>query len=167
MKKVRAELEDELESADEAASPRTQMEIWRMKDLSVLAEARYPRKGRVNLFPQDTLAEMMGALNATRLLKKRKVKDTHESVDVPDEVYSMMPTVIKEVKQMVRSLPTREVMMSILDEEVRNLATAAFPHMSQRSKYNNYVRTASVVLKGILEDNDKIIVEVTSSDYLN
>lgn len=88
----------------------------------MLAEARAPKKGKVNLFPQDTLAEMLETQDAKQLIKKRKENDSTELVDVLSEIFLMMPKVLEELKQMVCSLPAREVKQSVLDEEVNKLA---------------------------------------------
>ncbi|KAK1388313.1 hypothetical protein POM88_016491 [Heracleum sosnowskyi] len=87
MKKVRAELTPEFNSSiDEPLSPRTQREIQRKNDLIVTVEARAPKKGKVILHPQETLAELVGVHEAVRFIKKRKVEDSHVVVGVPDGI---------------------------------------------------------------------------------
>ncbi|KAK1382665.1 hypothetical protein POM88_020400 [Heracleum sosnowskyi] len=165
MKKVRAELTPEFNSpTDEPLSPRTQREIQRKNDLIVTVEARAPKKGKVILHPQETLAELVGGHEAVRFIKKRKVEDSHVVVGVPDGIYSMMSTILDQVRQMVRSLPMREVKKFVLDEEVHYLATAEFPDPSQHSMHNHYVRAANGLLGQILKDNDKIIIEETLTE---
>ncbi|KAK1361665.1 hypothetical protein POM88_046139 [Heracleum sosnowskyi] len=127
-------------------------------------EARAPKKGKVILHPQETLAELVGGHEAVRFIKKRKVEDSHVVVGVPDGIYSMMSTILDQVRQMVRSLPMREVKKSVLDEEVHYLATAEFPDPSQHSMHNHYARAANGLLGQILKDNDKIIIEETLTE---
>ncbi|KAK1353668.1 hypothetical protein POM88_052033 [Heracleum sosnowskyi] len=76
-----------------------------------------------------------------------------------DTFYRMMSTIVDEVRQMVHSLPMREVKKSVLDQELRNLATAAFLEPNQQSLQSHYIRTAGGLLPLILKDNDKVIVE--------
>ncbi|KAK1365450.1 hypothetical protein POM88_041011 [Heracleum sosnowskyi] len=75
-----------------------------------------------------------------------------------------MSNILDAVQQMVRSLPTHEVKQTVLDEQVRNLATATFPDPSQQSKQMLYVRTASSLLPRVLKDSDRIIVEKNLSE---
>ncbi|KAK1381297.1 hypothetical protein POM88_028041 [Heracleum sosnowskyi] len=75
-----------------------------------------------------------------------------------------MSKILDAVRQMVRSLPTHEVKQSVLDEQVRNLATATFLDPSQQSKQMLYVWTTSSLLPQVLKDSDRIIVEETSSE---
>ncbi|KAL8132437.1 hypothetical protein AgCh_008075 [Apium graveolens] len=71
----------------------------------------------------------------------------------------MMSEILDVVWEMVRSLPTREVKQTILDEEVRKLAYVALPDPSQQSLHSQYIRAVTGLLGPILEKNDKIIIE--------
>ncbi|KAK1352565.1 hypothetical protein POM88_053262 [Heracleum sosnowskyi] len=122
-------------------------------------QARPPKKGVIILHPQDTVGELIGAHDATRWTSQPKM-DSHTSVALPDQIYGMMSTILDEVSQMVRSLPMREVKQSVLDQELRNLATAALPELNQQSLHSRYIRTAGGLLPLILKGNDKVIVEV-------
>ncbi|XP_074331478.1 uncharacterized protein LOC141668485 [Apium graveolens] len=160
MKRVQAQLAPKLEN-DEPTSPRTQRALQHQTDIFVLAEARFPRKGKVNLHQQDTLVELLGARDALQLIKKQKVKESQSLVDVLNNIYLMMSEILNDVRQMVCSLPSREVKQSVLDKEVHKLATASLPDPSQQSMLNHYLRTASGLLGHILKNNDKIIVEMS------
>ncbi|KAK1401215.1 hypothetical protein POM88_000820 [Heracleum sosnowskyi] len=149
---------DELWPTDQPPSPRTQMEIFRKKDVVVTMQARPPKKGVIILHPQDTVGELIGAHEAARWTSLPKM-DSHASVALPDQIYGMMSTILDEVRQMVRSLPMREVKQSVLDQELRNLATAALPEPNQQSLHSHYIRTAGGLLPLILKDNDNVIVE--------
>lgn len=146
---------------DEPQSPRTQREIQRINDLHVTIQAKPPIRGRVFLRPHETLGEIVGGREATQWISKQAM--TPNLVNVPDDICKMMSTILDQVRQMVRSLPMREVKQSILDEEVRKLATSKFPYPSQHSLQIHYIRATSGLLHLILEDNDKIIEEETLS----
>ncbi|KAK1397846.1 hypothetical protein POM88_007709 [Heracleum sosnowskyi] len=162
MKNARSSQDDsivELSQTDQPPSPRTQMEIYRIKDIISTMQARPPKKGRIILHPQDTVGELIGAYEATRWTNQPKIDNCHDSVALPDKFYQMMSTILDEVRQMIRSLPMREVKQSILDQELRNLATAAFPDPNQKSLQTHYIRTAGGLLPQILKDAEKVIVE--------
>ena len=61
---------------------------------------------------------------------------------------------------MVCALPTREVTQAVLDEELSKLATAAFPNQAQELYQTHYIRAARGMVRKLLMDNDKVIVEV-------
>ncbi|KAK1361943.1 hypothetical protein POM88_046417 [Heracleum sosnowskyi] len=156
-----AELTPELSPTDEPPSPGTQKEIRLKKDLQLTLQVIPPKGGRVFLRPNETLGEIVGAREAAKWAKQTMQL---ASVDIPDDIFTMMSKILDTVQQMVRSLPTHEVKQSVLDEQVRNLATATFPDPSQQSKQMLYVRTASSLLPQVLKDNDRIIVEETLSE---
>ncbi|KAK1375588.1 hypothetical protein POM88_031781 [Heracleum sosnowskyi] len=165
MKNARSSQDDsivELSQTDQPPSPHTQMEIYRIKDIISTMQARPPKKGRIILHPQDTVGELIGVYEATRWTNQPKIDNCHDSVALPDKFYQMMSTILDEVRQMIRSLPMREVKQSILDQELRNLATAAFPDPNQKSLQTHYIRTAGGLLPQILKDAEKVIVEVLS-----
>lgn len=64
IKKVRLELAPDFELLEEPTSPRSLKEFHQKKEVIVLATARSPRKGRISLHPQDSLAELLGARDA-------------------------------------------------------------------------------------------------------
>ncbi|KAK1383014.1 hypothetical protein POM88_020762 [Heracleum sosnowskyi] len=150
----------ELSPTDQPPSPRTQMDINRKKDVIATMQARPPKKGRIILHPQDTVGELIGAQEAARWTSQPKLDYFHASFALPDQFYRMMLTILDEVRQMVRSLPMREVKQSVLDQELHNLATAAFPEPNQQSLQSHYIRTAGGLLPLILKDSDKVILEV-------
>ncbi|KAK1359716.1 hypothetical protein POM88_044190 [Heracleum sosnowskyi] len=142
MKNARSSQDDsivELSQTDQPPSPRTQMEIYRIKDIISTMQARPPKKGRIILHPQDAVGELIGAHEETRWTSQLKIDNYHDSVALPDKFYQMMST--------------------ILDEELRNLATAAFPDPNQKSLQTHYIRTTSGLLPQILKDAEKVIVE--------
>ncbi|XP_074377561.1 uncharacterized protein LOC141719080 [Apium graveolens] len=160
VKNARAKLAPEFELLDQPISPRSLREFEHKKDVIVFANARSPRKGMLNLYPQNTVAELLGARDTLQVIKKQKVTANSQSViDVPDEVYMMMSEVLEAVSRMVSSLPTREVKQSVLDVEVHKLAVAGLPNPSQESMCNHYVRTTNGLLGQILKDIDKIILK--------
>ncbi|KAK1383016.1 hypothetical protein POM88_020751 [Heracleum sosnowskyi] len=162
MKNARSSQDDsvELSPTDQPPSPRTQMDINRKKDVIATMQARPPKKGRIILHPQDTVGELIGAQEAARWTSQPKLDYFHASFALPDQFYRMMSTILDEVRQMVRSLPMREVKQSVLDHELHNLATAAFPEPNQQSLQSHYIRIAGGLLPLILKDSDKVIVEV-------
>ncbi|KAK1364160.1 hypothetical protein POM88_039721 [Heracleum sosnowskyi] len=162
MIKIRSSQAELDEPTDELQSPRTQREIQRIKDQHVTIQAKPPIRGRVFLRPHETLGEIFGGREATQWISKQAM--TPDLVSVPDDIYKMMSTILDQVRQMVRSLPMREVKQSVLDEEVRKLATSKFPDPSQHSLQMHYIRATSGLLHLILEDNDKIIGEATVVD---
>lgn len=105
------------------------------------------------------MAELVGACEAAQWTNKQTKKSSDDLVDVSDDIYFMMLKILDEVRQVVRSLPMRKVKQSLLDKEVRNLAAAAFPELIQQSLQTHFVRTATSLLRLILKDNDKVIVE--------
>ncbi|XP_074338825.1 uncharacterized protein LOC141676993 [Apium graveolens] len=64
IKKVRLELAPDFKLLEEPTSPRSLKEFHQKKEIIVLATARSPRKGRISLHPQDSLAELLGARDA-------------------------------------------------------------------------------------------------------
>ncbi|XP_074324222.1 uncharacterized protein LOC141661134 isoform X1 [Apium graveolens] len=72
MKKARIELAPEFELIEEPSSPRAQREFYKKKEIIVLTKARFPRKGKINLYPQNTLAELLGPWDALQVIKKQK-----------------------------------------------------------------------------------------------
>ncbi|XP_074338824.1 uncharacterized protein LOC141676992 [Apium graveolens] len=64
IKKVRLELAPDFKLLEEPTSPRSLKEFHQKKEVIVLATARSPRKGRISLHPQDSLAELLGARDA-------------------------------------------------------------------------------------------------------
>ncbi|KAK1361235.1 hypothetical protein POM88_045709 [Heracleum sosnowskyi] len=72
MKNVRSSQDDstaelaELLPTDQSPSPRTQMEIYRKKDVIATMQARPPKRGRIILHPQDTVTELIGAQEEAR-----------------------------------------------------------------------------------------------------
>lgn len=74
--------------------------------------------------------------------------------------FLMLPKVLEEVKQMIRSLPAREIKKSVLHEEINKLASTTFPDPSQHSNHSLYVRTTATELSLIMNENDKVILEV-------
>lgn len=75
--------------------------------------------------------------------------------------FMIMLNILDEVGQMVVPLPMLEVTQPVLNEGVRKLAAAAFPDPGQYSLWTYYVRAATGLLRQILKDNYKVIVEVT------
>ncbi|KAK1381937.1 hypothetical protein POM88_019672 [Heracleum sosnowskyi] len=67
MKKVRSSMPElTLETpSDEPPSPSTLKEIQRKKDIFVMMQARPPTRGKLNLYPQQTVGELVGAMEAT------------------------------------------------------------------------------------------------------
>ncbi|KAL8146370.1 hypothetical protein AgCh_004201 [Apium graveolens] len=165
LKKARIELAPEFELIEEPASPRARREFHEKREVILMANARFPRKGRINFHPQDTLPELLGPQDALQVIKKQIMSRSQSVVDVqvpvPDEIYKIMSEILDGVWQMVLSLPTREVKHSVLEEEVRKLAYVALPDPSQQSLHNHYVPTLSGLLGPILKNNDNIIVEDT------
>ncbi|KAK1365444.1 hypothetical protein POM88_041005 [Heracleum sosnowskyi] len=135
-----------------------QKEIQLKKDLQVTLQAIPPKGGRVFLRPNETLGKIVGAQEAAKWAKQTVQP---APVDIPDDIFTMMSKILDAVQQMVRSLPTHEVKQFVLDEQVRNLATATFPDPSQQSKKILYVRTTSSLLPQVLKDSDRIIVEMS------
>ncbi|KAK1365111.1 hypothetical protein POM88_040672 [Heracleum sosnowskyi] len=165
MKNARSSQDDsivELLQTDQPPSPRTKMDIYRIKDIISTTQDRPPKKGWIILHPQDMVGELIGAQEATRWTSQPKIDNSHDSASValPDKFYQMMSTILDEVRHMIRSLPVGEVKQSILDQELRNLATAAFPDPNQQSLHTHYIRTAGGLLPQILKDANKVIVEV-------
>ncbi|KAK1381830.1 hypothetical protein POM88_019565 [Heracleum sosnowskyi] len=158
VRKVRSELTLEEESTDEPPSPCTQKELYRKKDVIATMQARPPNRGRILLRPQSTVGELLGAREAAQWVSSKEKTSSHDNA-VADEIYSRMSTILDEVRQMVSSLPMREVKKSDLDERVRNLAAAALPDPSQHALQSHYVRAATGLLGRILKDNDKVIAE--------
>ncbi|KAK1381938.1 hypothetical protein POM88_019673 [Heracleum sosnowskyi] len=76
--------------------------------------------------------------------------------DVSGDIYVMMSTVFDEVSQLLHSLPAHEVKRSVLDEEIHKLAIAASPDPSLQTRY---MRTADALLRQIVKNTDKIILE--------
>ncbi|KAK1380984.1 hypothetical protein POM88_027728 [Heracleum sosnowskyi] len=163
VRKVRSELTHEEESTDEPPSPSTQMELYKKKDLIATMQARPPNRGRVLLHPQSTVGELLGAREAAQWVSSKEKTFPHDNA-IADEIYSRMSTILDDVRQMVCSLPMREVKKSDLDERVRNLAAAALPDPSQHSLQSHYVRAATGLLRQILKDNDKVIAEENLSE---
>ncbi|KAK1388681.1 hypothetical protein POM88_016859 [Heracleum sosnowskyi] len=95
-------------------------------------QARPPNRGRVLLRPQSTVGELLGAREAAQWVSSKEKTSPHDNV-IADEIYSRMSTILDDVRQMVCSLPMREVKKSDLDERVRNLAAAALPDPSQHA----------------------------------
>ncbi|KAK1387620.1 hypothetical protein POM88_015798 [Heracleum sosnowskyi] len=79
-------------------SPRTQMEIYRIKDIISTMQARPLKKGRIILHPQDTVGELIGAQEATRWTRQPKIDNSHDSVALPDKFYQMMLTILDVVR---------------------------------------------------------------------
>ncbi|KAK1372816.1 hypothetical protein POM88_029009 [Heracleum sosnowskyi] len=158
VRKVRSELTLEEESTDEPPSPYTQMELYKKKDLIATIQARPPNRGRVLLRPQSTVGELLGAREAAQWVRSKEKTSPHDNA-IADEIYSRMSMILDDVRQMVCSLPMREVKKSDLDERVRNLAAAALPDPSQLALQSHYVRAATGLLRQILKDNNKVIAE--------
>ncbi|XP_017246233.2 uncharacterized protein LOC108217851 [Daucus carota subsp. sativus] len=78
----------------------------------------------------------------------------------------MMSTILCEVDEMVRSMPTREVTQPVVDQELSKLAAATFPDPVQELFRTDYVRAAKGLLSQILKNNDKVIVEVSQQQQL-
>ncbi|KAK1377386.1 hypothetical protein POM88_033579 [Heracleum sosnowskyi] len=56
--------------SDEPPSPSTLKEIQRKKDIFVMMQARPPTRGKLNLYPQQTVGELVGAMEATQWAKQ-------------------------------------------------------------------------------------------------
>lgn len=125
-----AELTNEMSPTDQPPSPRTKKATQWKKDLIVMIQSRPPKKGKIILHPHETVPELIGAREATQWMKNETTKKSQATINVPDEIYLIMSTILDEVRQMVRSLPMREVKQSVLDEKVTNLVAAAFPDPS-------------------------------------
>ncbi|KAK1353912.1 hypothetical protein POM88_052277 [Heracleum sosnowskyi] len=108
------------------------MELYKKKDLIATMQARPPNRGRVLLRPQSTVGELLGAREAAQWISSKEKTSPHDNV-IADEIYSKMSTILDDVRQMVCSLPMREVKKSDLDECMRNLAAAALPDPSQHA----------------------------------
>ncbi|XP_074322079.1 uncharacterized protein LOC141659202 [Apium graveolens] len=149
----------ELSSGDQPPSPRTRKEIRRKKELEVLIQAKPPNKGIIFLHPCETLPELIGAEKASQWISREMSRNSQVRASVPDEICLRMVKILDEMKEMVQSLPMREVKQSVLDENVRNLAAAAFSDPSQHVLQAYYAHAAISLLPLVLKDNDKIIAE--------
>ncbi|KAK1372006.1 hypothetical protein POM88_038098 [Heracleum sosnowskyi] len=145
--------------SDEPPSPSTLKEIQRKKDIFVMTQARPPTRGKLNLYPQQTVGELVGAMEATQWAKQMAKKSRDPADDVSGDIYVMMSTVFDEVSQLLHSLPAHEVKQSVLDEEIHKLAIAASPDPSLQTRY---MRTADALLRQIMKNTDKIILEIVN-----
>ncbi|KAK1359197.1 hypothetical protein POM88_043671 [Heracleum sosnowskyi] len=137
MKKVRSSMPElTLETpSDEPPSPSTLKEIQRKKDIFVMMQARPPTRGKLNLYPQQTVGELVGAMEATQWAKQMAEKSRDPADDVSGDIYVMMSTVFDE------------------------LAIAASPDPSLQTRY---MRTADALLRQIVKNTDKIILEIVN-----
>ncbi|KAK1395920.1 hypothetical protein POM88_005783 [Heracleum sosnowskyi] len=158
VRKVKSELTLEEESTNEPPSRYTQMELYKKKDLIATIQVRPPNRGRVLFRPQSTVGELLGAREAAQWVSSKEKTSPHDNA-IADEIYSRMSTILDDVRQMVCSLPMREVKKSDLDERLRNLADATLPDPIQLALQLHYVRAATGLLRQILKDNNKVIVE--------
>ncbi|KAK1375241.1 hypothetical protein POM88_031434 [Heracleum sosnowskyi] len=161
MKNVRSSMPElTLETpSDEPPSPSTLKEIQRKKDIFVMMQARPPTRGKLNLYPQQTVGELVGAMEATQWAKQMAEKSRDPADDVSGDIYVMMSTVFDEVSQLLHSLPAHEVKQSVLDEEIHKLAIAASPDPSLQTRY---MRTADALIRQIVKNTDKIILEIVN-----
>ena len=131
-------------------------EMQQKRDLLVLIKAKPPRKGKLNLFPRQSMSELVGRAEAAQYAEGQR-----EPVnEVSDQIYGMMFEMLGNLQLMVCALPTREVTQAVLDEELSKLATAAFPNQAQELYQTHYIRAARGMVRKLLMDNDKVIVEV-------
>ncbi|KAK1380970.1 hypothetical protein POM88_027714 [Heracleum sosnowskyi] len=96
-------------------------------------------------------------MEATQWAKQMAEKSRDPAYDVSDDIYVMMSTVFDEVSQLLHSLLAHEVKRSVLDEEIHKLAIATSPDPSLQTRY---MRTADALLRQIVKNTDKIILEV-------
>ncbi|KAK1367534.1 hypothetical protein POM88_033626 [Heracleum sosnowskyi] len=95
MIKIRSSQAELDEPTDEPQSPRTQREIQRIKDLHVTIQAKPLIRGRVFLRPHETLGEIVGGREATQWISKQAM--TPDPVNVPDDIYTMMSTILDQM----------------------------------------------------------------------
>ena len=131
-------------------------EIKQKRDLLVLLKAKPPRKGKLSLFPGQSVSELVGRAEAAQYAEKPR-----ESVnEVSDHIYGMMSVILGNLQLMVHAMPTREITQAFLDQELSKLATAAFPNQVQELYRTHYIRAARGLIPKILIDNDKVIIKV-------
>ena len=101
-------------------------EMQQKRDLLVLIKAKPPRKGKLNLFPRQSMSELVGRAEAAQYAEGQR-----EPVnEVSYHIYGMMFEMLGNLQLMVCALPTREVTQAVLDEELSKLATTAFPNQA-------------------------------------
>ncbi|KAK1378420.1 hypothetical protein POM88_025164 [Heracleum sosnowskyi] len=140
------------------SSPKSKKKMHRTKKLLKIIQARPPKKGKAIMFPRHTVIEFIGVQGALEWTISQPSQNVE--VQVPESVYSVFPRVLREVSQMVISLPTHEATQAQLDEEIQNLANVAFPDkydMVQQSMWSQYVRSVTSCLDHILKTNQKVL----------
>ena len=131
-------------------------------------QARKPKKGRVILYPRHTLPELIGSSEAAKWTTSQSNQSSQPTI--PDNAYSIIRRVLSEVTNMVRSMKDMiQVPRALLNEKLEDLATAAFPDRTnplQDSSWNQYMRIASEVIGQVMQNFEKVTVEVTYPFYI-
>uniref|UniRef100_A0A161XRK0 Uncharacterized protein n=1 Tax=Daucus carota subsp. sativus TaxID=79200 RepID=A0A161XRK0_DAUCS len=132
------------------------------QDILATLKAKPPRKGKAILRPRQSLSDLLDRSEASQFAEGSR----EASQDISGHIFGMMSTILCEVDEMVRSLPTRQVTQPVVDQELSKLAAATFPGPVQELFRTDYVCAAKGLLSQILKNNDKVIVEVSQQQQL-
>lgn len=163
MESVRA-TQDEASPNDPPLSPSSHYK----REVTLTAKARKPNKGRAFLHSRHTLNEILGADQARALIgsniQSHIQNSTSQSTPPENQTYSIMLRAMREVTVLVNSLDgMTEVPRSYLDEQLRLLATGAYPDRTnpiQAALWDQYVQLAGDMAANLLQTYNKVITEV-------
>ena len=133
----------------------------RKRDLYLLMQARKPKKNKLILFPRNTLSELLGGSEASKLNAAQSTQASQ--FIIPEDAYSIIRRVLSEVTNMVNSITENQVPRTQLSKMVEKLATEAFPDRAnpvQQSAWDQYIRVANEVIGQVMQNCHKIIMEV-------
>ncbi|KAK1372820.1 hypothetical protein POM88_029013 [Heracleum sosnowskyi] len=144
MKKVRSSMPElTLETpSDEPPSPSTLKEIQRKKDIFVMMHVRPPTRGKLNLYPQQTVGELVGAMEATQWAKQMAVMFLTRYMRTADallrQIVKNTDKIILEVIMMYNSLPIVHVYPTKSD------SWTEFQPSIRKKQKERYVRSNTV-----------------------
>ncbi|KAL8105495.1 hypothetical protein AgCh_029327 [Apium graveolens] len=138
-------------------------------EVILTAKARKPKKGRAFLHSRHTLNEILGANQARALIgsniQSHIQNNTSQSAPPENQTYSIMLRAMREMTVLVNSMDgMTEVPRSYLDEQLRLLATGAYPYRTnpiQAALWDQYVQLAGDMAANLLQTYNKVITEGT------
>ncbi|XP_074358638.1 uncharacterized protein LOC141697958 [Apium graveolens] len=131
----------------------------RKRDLALLIKARMPKKNRHVLYPRNSLSELVGADEASKLNMSQQASQT----SIPDDAYSLIRRVLSEVSTAVKSLEDIDrVTRAEVIEMIEKLANVAFPDkndLMQQASWEQYVRIGTEIIDQVMQNFENVIVE--------